>query len=203
MRGPVLFSRRAFVVGGMAGLATFLLPKPGLAITSGEARALVDRAVGEINDVINSGKGEAAILRDFERIFQRYADVDTIARSVLGPPARSASSSEMAAFTDAFIGYVARKYGRRFREFAGSRIEVTGARPVKSYHEVQATAKLRGQSPFAVSFFVSDRSGRDLFFDLRVEGISLLKAERAEVGAIFDREGRSISRLTGALKGIG
>jgi len=139
----------------------------------------------------------------FEKIFNKYADVSTIARSALGPPARSASSAQMRAFTQTFSGYMARKYGKRFREFIGGQIEVTGARAVKSFQEVTAVAKLKGQSPFAVSFMVSDRSGSDKFFDLLIEGISLLKSERAEIGALLDRRRGDIDALINDLKSAG
>jgi phospholipid transport system substrate-binding protein len=110
----------------------------------------------------------------FRAALQRYADVPTIARSALGPEARSASPQQLAAFSDAFAGYMARKYGARFREFIGGEIVVRGVAPVQSFVEVQATAELRGHAPFAVTFLVSDRSGQPKFFDLLIEGISLL-----------------------------
>lgn len=196
---------RRTVLAGMAAvtLAAILPFRPALALTADQARALIDRAVNEINSIINSGASQSRMFSQFEQIFRRYADTSTIARSVLGPPARSLSGSEMSRFTDAFTGYVARKYGKRFREFIGGEIRVTGARPVKSFHEVKAVATLRGQPPFDVSFMVSDRSGKDLFFDLLIEGISLLKAERAEIAALLDRQRGDVAALTKQLQTLG
>lgn len=195
-------SRRHVILSGTAGLAGLAMA-PAFALSEGEARALIDRAVGDINTAINSGKTGAALYRDFERIFLRYADVPTISRTVLGPPARSASKSQMNGFTSAFTSYLARKYGKRFRDFKGSQIEVTSARKVKSFQEVRAVAKLRGQSPFEVAFMVSDRSGKDKFFDLLIEGISLLKAERSEVGAVLDKVGGDVDKLIAQLNQMG
>ena len=194
---------RRFVLFGIAATAASLPLTRAHALTEGEARNLINQAVADINRVINSGQSRSAMYRSFEGIFSKYADVPTIARSALGPPARSASSSQMRAFTDAFTGYMARKYGKRFGEFQGGTVEVTGARAVKSFQEVRAVAKLPGQSPFAVSFMVSDRSGRDKFFDLLIEGISLLKSERAEIGAMLDKRGGNIDALIGDLKKAG
>ena len=64
-----------------------------LALTTGSAKKLVDKVVGEINGIINSGKSENAMLKDFEGVFEDYADVDIIARYTLGVDARSMSSS--------------------------------------------------------------------------------------------------------------
>lgn len=186
---------RRQVLAGLAASAALLAASPVFALSDGEARKLIDGAVADINRVINSGKSEKSMYGDFEKIFLKYADVPTIARSVLGPPARTASAAQMKAFTDAFTGYLARKYGKRFRDFIGSQIEVTGARAVKSFFEVSAVAKLQGQSPFAISFMVSDRSGKDLFFDLLIEGISLLKSEKAEIGAMLDKQRGNIDAM--------
>ena len=189
--------------GLLAAGAALALARPALALTANEASALIQQATAEINAVINSGKSEAAMYRDFERIFARYADVPTIARSALGPPARQASRAQLQAFTQAFQGYMARKYGRRFREFIGGQVVVQGARPVKSFFEVSAVADLRGQAPFSVTFLVSDRSGQDKFFDLLIEGISLLRTERTEIGAMLDRRGGDVDALIADLQRAG
>lgn len=199
---PIDPTRRQ-VVAGLLATAVFLAAPAAFALSETEARRLIDSAVGDINAIINSGKSERAMYGDFERVFRRYADVPTIARSALGPPARSASAAQMRAFTDAFAGYLSRKYGKRFRDFIGGRIEVTGARTVKNFQEVQAVAKLQGQAPFAISFMVSDRSGKDLFFDLLIEGISLLKSERAEIGAMLDKRRGDIDAMIGDLQRAG
>ena len=189
---------RRTVLAGMS--AATLLASPAFALTTNDARGLIDDVVSQINSVINSGKSETAMYRDFEAIFKKYADVPTISRSALGPPARSASNKQMSDFADAFTTYLARKYGGQFRDFIGGEITVESARPVKSFQQVDAVAKLRGRSPFSVTFMVSDRSGRNLFFDLLIEGISLLKSERAEIGAMLDKRGGNIDRLINDLK---
>jgi phospholipid transport system substrate-binding protein len=195
-------SRRG-ALGVLAAGAAFVAAGPAQALNTAQARSLIDSAVAEITAIINSGKSEAAMYRDFERVFARYADVPTIARFVLGPPARSASPAELQAFAQAFQGYMARKYGKRFREFIGGAVEVVDARQVNNFFEVRTVTKLRGEPSFLVSFMVSDRSGSDRFFDLVIEGISLVKTEQTEIGAMLDRRGGSIARLTADLQSIG
>ena len=194
--------RRALLAGGAVYAGLLLTGAPVMAFTVDQARGLIDRAVGEVNATINSGKSEAAMLKDFEGIFTRYADVPTIARSALGPAARSTSPAQLSAFTEAFRGYIARKYGRRFREFIGGQIEVTGAQPLKSYYEVVSVAKLRGQSPFDLRWHVSDRSGKQLFFNIIIEGVNMLAAERTEIGSMLDKRRGDIGALVNDLKAI-
>ena len=198
------FSRRHLIAAAGAAAATLsATPTLSFALTDSSARTLVDRIVNEINRVISSGKAVSSMIRDFERIFARYADVNIIARSTLGADSRRASAAQMRAFTDAFRGYIARKYGKRFNEFVGGKIEVKGVRRVKSWHEVRSTVYLRGESPFEVLFLVSDRSGKDLFFDMVIEGVSLRLTERTEIGAMLDRRQGNIDALIQDLRKAG
>lgn len=193
-------SRRAILAGLTGGLAILALPRSALAMTAEDAKALVDKTVGAINDIINSGKSEKAMYGDFEKLFARYADVPTIARSVLGPAAKKASKGQMSSYTKAFQGYISRKYGRRFREFIGGRIEVAEAKAVKSFFEVISTAYLQGEAPFEVRWHVSDKSGKGLFFNIIIEGVNMLASERTEMGALLDQRGGDLDVLIGDLK---
>lgn len=190
---PIL-SRRTFVGAGLAAAAAFGA-LPAAALTVEQARSLIDNVVADINAVISSGKSEAQMMPAFERLFARYADVPAIARSALGVAARSASKAQMAAFTKAFQHYISHKYGRRFREFIGGRIEVTDAHPLKSYYEVISTAHLQGEAPFEVRWHVGDKSGRNLFFNIIIEGVNMLASERTEIGAMLDKRKGDIDAL--------
>ncbi|WP_135447529.1 MlaC/ttg2D family ABC transporter substrate-binding protein [Tabrizicola caldifontis] len=195
MPNDLLLNRRTLTLGLASGLALAALPRQASALTVEQARSLVDKTVADINAIINSGKSESAMLREFEKLFARYADVPAIARSALGPAARQASQVQIAAFTKAFQGYISRKYGRRFREFIGGRIEVTGAKAVKSFYEVISTAYLKGEAPFEVRWHVSDRSGKSLFFNIIIEGVNMLASERTEIGAMLDQRRGDLDRL--------
>ena len=198
MPSDILLTRRSFGLALGAGLVASALP--ALALNVDQARALIDKAVGDINKVINSGKSEGAMLPEFEKIFVRYADVPTIARSALGVAARSASDAQMRAFTKAFQFYISRKYGRRFREFIGGRIEVTDAHPLKSYFEVISTAHLKGEAPFEVRWHVSDKAGKSLFFNIIIEGVNMLASERTEIGAMLDKRKGNLDALIADLQ---
>ena len=192
-------SRRHFLGTGLAAAAA-LGAMPAFALSDAEAKALIDKAVGDINAIINSGRSEAQMYPQFEKLFVNYADVPQIARSALGPAAKSASAAQMKVFTQAFQGYISRKYGRRFREFIGGRIEVAEAKAVKSYYEVISTAYLQGESPFEVRWHVSDKSGKSLFFNIIIEGVNMLASERTEIGAMLDKRKGNLDALIEDLK---
>ena len=196
-------SRRAFVATGSAAAFFGLTSTPALALTEAKATALVDKVVAEINRVIASGRPLGTMIRDFEGIFRKYADVPIIAQSTLGQDWKRATSGQRSAYISAFRGYVARKYGKRFKEFQGGNVTVKGVRKVRSGYEVNSTVKLAGQRPFQVSFLVSDRSGHDLFFDMIIEGISLRLTERTEIGSMLDRRKGNIDALIQDLQRAG
>ena len=191
-----LYTRRTIT----ATLASLPIAGTALAISQSGAESLISNLTNDIFLVINSGKPEKVMLRDFERIFVKYADVAVIARSSLGFARRSASKSQINSYTKAFQGYVTRKYGKRFREFIGAEIKVTKSQNTKRGYLVDSSVTFNGKRPFLVQWQVSDASGRKLMFDLIIEGISLLRLEREEIGTMLDRRGGDINKLIAHLK---
>ncbi len=196
MSNPPL-SRRGFVVG-LAATALVAGLRPAFAFSAADAKALIEKVIADIQTIIDSGKSEKAMLKDFEAIFSDYGDVPVIGQLVLGADGRSASPAQKAAFAEAFKIYISHKYGRRFREFIGGRIEIGGSRKVKRFYEVTTTTYLQGQAPFEVVCVVSEKSRR--FIDMKIEGISLIKSERAEIGAMLDKRRGNLDKLIADLR---
>ena len=171
------------------------VPTFGWAANAKDAEVLVAKLVADINAVISSGNSEPVMVKQFEKIFKSYADVPTIARYALGNDARALSKSQMERFTKVYSVYVSHKYGRRFREFIGGKIVVQKSRPIKSFFEVETLAHLKGWEPFTVSFLVSNRSGKLLFFNMFIEGINMLLSERTEIGAMLDKRRGNIDKV--------
>ncbi len=197
------FSRRTFIGFSMLALVSAAVPRGAAALSDTSARALIDQVVSKINSVIGSGKSESAMIADFKGIFDRYGDNSYIAAYAMGIDARRATRAQKAAFSDAFGDYISRKYGKRFREFIGGQIDVQGVRRVKDWYEVDSTVKLRGKAPFLVTFQVWDRTGKDQFRNIFIEGVNLLLSEREEIGAMLDRRRGDIDAMTEDLKRAG
>ena len=188
----VINSRRFFI---MASICSVFKPRLVLASQQNAATEIVDQAVSDINQIINSGDTQAQMLRSFEKVFNAYADVPTIAKYALGRDARTASEVQLKAYIKAFSGYFANKYGKRFREFIGGKIEIKSVVKVKNYYSVNTIAHMPAYEPFEVNFLVSDRSGQPLVFNLIIEGVNMLLAERQEIRALLDRNLGDIDAL--------
>lgn len=199
---PSRFSRRAVLVGFVA--ATALGAVPAAAASIAQAEGLITAVVADVQAVINSGKAESAMLKDFEQIFASYADVPIIARSALGTPWKSASADQQKRFVAAFRTYMSRKYGKQFRSFQGASIDVVRSRDAGSKGIlVESQAKLQGKAPFAVEWQVSDGSGKLKFININIEGIWLLTTEREEIGAMLDSRGGNLDQLIADLPNLG
>lgn len=201
-QASMTMTRRGLLVG-LSALPLATMAPSARALTLAEARGLIHLVVGKITTIINSGKSESAMIADFERIFAAHADVPTIARSALGPPARTASAAQIRAFTEAFRGYMARKYGKQFGKFLGGSVSVTDARRLQAFYEVDSVVKLRDSGPFEVRWHVSDRSGENRFFNMIIDGVNVLASERVEIAAMLERRGGDLDRLISDLRRAG
>ena len=197
---PTRQTRRHFLAAAIASAMAPMLARPAFALSQGDAEGLINKLTDEIFAVINSGKSENRMLRDFERIFTKYADVATIARASLGVTWRSASGSQRSAYTKAFQGYVSRKYGRQFRQFIGATVSVKKTRKTKRGFLVTTQVKFKTGSPFVVEWQVNSQRK---MFDLIIEGTSMLTLERAEIGSMLDRRGGDVNKLIAHLKTAG
>ncbi len=198
------FTLRRTLLNFLAAL--LLIPSlamPVNALSKAEAESLINSLSDDILRIINSGRKESAMFREFEKMFAKYADVPTIARSSLGVARRSATPAQMRAYQKAFAGYISRKYGKRFREFIGSTITVIKSRKTKRGYLVTSRVKFVNSEPFIVEWQVSDASGKDKMFDLIIEGISMLALERTEIGNMLDKRGGNLDKLIKALRTAG
>ena len=196
-------TRRNMLLGSGAAVMVVPFASPVLALSNGQASSHVDKVVAAINKVIASGKSESNMIKDFEKIFVKYSDVNYLASYALGVEGRRASSAQKRSFTKAFQGYIARKYGKQFRSFIGGRLVVENTKTVKNHVEVKTVAHLKGEAPFDVTFFVSDKTGKVLFYNMFIEGISLLLTERTEIGSMLDRRRGDLDALIKDLKSAG
>ncbi len=201
-----LLTRRRLLA--LAAGAAVLPALPAQAVTEGEARGLVDQVAAELTAIVNSGGSLGQMIGRFERVFDRFADMPVIARSVLGPAARQASAQQLARFTEVYRGYLARKYGRAlFGGYSGGTVTVTGVRKSGTVWSVGSTARMQrrsgGSESLDVVWQVSERSPAPRFFNMIIDGVSLFAVEREEVPALLEARRGNLDRLIADLPGLG
>jgi phospholipid transport system substrate-binding protein len=199
---PARTTRRAFLAGVAALAALALLPPAAArADAASSAQAFVGDLSAELIGLLKSGRSEARLYADFERLLSRYGDMPVVAASVLGPPWRQASANQKQAFVAAFQTYLARKYGRQFRDYVNATIAVGRARDGgRAGVLVETTVKRPGAEDVRVEWQVSDRSGAPKVVNLLIEGVSMLTTERAEVGAMLEAKGGNLDALIAQMR---
>lgn len=198
---PQPLSRRALIAGVLAWPAIGLMPGPARAAATDRAEALVRQLSAELIAMINSGRSEAQLYREFEALLARYGDMPVVAASALGPTWRDTPQAQRQAFVAAFQTYLARKYGRQFRDYRDARIEIMRARDAgRSGVLVETTAVRPGQPGISVDWQVSERGGSPKVVNLIIEGVSMLTNERAEVGAMLEAERGDVGRLIARMR---
>lgn len=140
------------------------------------------------------------MLVDFEAFFRVYGEVSLIAKTALGAPGRKASSSQLSAYIRAFQGYISRKYGRQFRDFAGAKINVISSRDAGAKGVLVKSLVDRPSKPdYDLEWWVIEVNGRPKMFDLIIEGISMISTERTEIGALLESLGGDIDKMIAKL----
>jgi phospholipid transport system substrate-binding protein len=185
----------------LAAGAILLLPRVAMAAAADRAATLVASISADLTALVNSGRSEAQMYGEFERLLARYADLPAVAAASLGPPWRTATAAQKRAYVAAFQSYLSRKYGRQFRDYRNARIDVLSARDAGNAGVLVNTVVVRpGQSNIAVDWQISERSGAPKAVNLVIEGVSLLANERAEIGAMLEASRGSIDGLIGRMQ---
>ena len=176
------------------------LPTFAFGLTEDKAVGFINIVMVDVHAIINSGKSEAQMLVDFEGFFSKYGEVPLIAKTALGAPGRAASSAQLSAYIQAFQGYISRKYGRQFRDFAGAEMAVVSSRDLGAKGVLVKSKVDRPIEPnFDLDWWVIEVNGRPKMFDLVIEGISLISTERTEIGALLESVGGDILKMTARL----
>jgi phospholipid transport system substrate-binding protein len=129
-------------------------------------------------------EGMAGLLED-------AADLELIARLVLGRHWRSASEAQRREYIAIFHDYARDSLARRFSGYTGSeRFSVVGSRKVGDGDTLVSTQiSLTNGTPISVDWRVRKVGDRLVIIDVVAEGISLLVTNRAEFDSVASRSG--------------
>ncbi len=110
---------------------------PSMAGPAEMAEEQVRKILGNVIKTAGSDRPEDQRNAELRRIIEANCDVTAMARQVLGNREwRKATSEQRAAFTDAFVGYFARRLGKSMVSLQGYRIKNLDGKLVKNHYEV-------------------------------------------------------------------
>ncbi len=187
MTKPTL-TRRAITLGALALSLPFALPGAARALGQSEAEAFVTEVIEELRSLIDAGDGGATGAGRFLDLIERRSAVDAVARFALGRAWRDMSEAQQTKYLAAFRDYVSRTYQKRFGEYSGEDIAVTGSLDAGNKGVlVKSVLKRSAGEPIAVEWLVSDRTGATLLSDIMFEGVSLAVTLRETFGAMLEK----------------
>jgi phospholipid transport system substrate-binding protein len=133
---------------------------------------------------------------EFESILNRNFDMDRIAQFSLGRYWRAASDSEKREYVLLFNQMVIDVYNRRFTDYSGQELSVTGAREA-GRGDIIVTSQIVGSGqPISVDWRL--RNGKVI--DVIVEGVSMSVTQRNDFASIIQRNGGTVQSLIDYLK---
>ena len=200
-----MMRRRTFLAAVLA--ASFFLGG-----VSGEVYG-VDPAVSRqrfIEDLIDKAFFELTVKdipRDervarFRRLFNRYFDVKTIGRWVLGRYWRSATREERQEFLRLFEGLIVETYVDRFAQYSGETLSITKTETVDGRDSIVFSRVNRpnGGPSARVGWRLRTRGGRHRIVDVMIEGVSMGQAQRSEFASVIRRTGGKVEGLLAELR---
>lgn len=202
-RAPRQLSNRSGLTGRSSltavalclGLAAGAVPLRAEETAISFIRTLGDTAIRELSaDGITVKQREAK----FRELFKRNFDVPRITRFALGRYARRVSKIELREFSVLYEDLAVLTYAGLFAAFGGRGFTVTkqlGAAGDKYVMVVSKVAEPDGALATRLDWQVLVRNSGFLVVDIRVEGVSMVIAQRDEYTAFLDKNKGDMSEL--------
>lgn len=177
---------------GLGAAPALAAPDPGAFISNMGNQALA---------MLSRPASSAQRAREFRSLFHRDFDVPQIARFVLGPYWRAATPMQQQEFMHLFENYVALAYSTRLSQYSGSRLVVTGSRPIPGGAVVDSrVARPSGGPPVAIEWRLTRYDGSYRIYDVVVDGVSMAVTQRSEFSSVIQRSGGEIEGLLAELR---
>ena len=143
---------------------------------------------------------EADRKSNFEKILDRYFDINRMARMSLGRYWRKAGKDERNEFILQFKAMVVNTYAERFKSYSGERLTVSGSAKRGRMILVNSEFKKKGEKPIRIDWRIFGIKDKYKLFDVIIEGVSLVQTNRSQFSSVVRRNDGSISALLKLLR---
>jgi phospholipid transport system substrate-binding protein len=188
-----LLNRRAFVgaiAAGATAAASWVAVPASAEDASDPAKFVSDIAQRGIVDILNANIPNAEKQQRFRTLFKQDFDIPAIGRFVLGRYSRTVSPQELQQFQASFEDVIVYTWSRRFSEYNGQTLKVTGSEPDgQDGAIVKSTVIGKGGNSFEVDWRLRKRPEGFRAVDVIVEGVSMAITYRQEYTSIIGQSG--------------
>jgi phospholipid transport system substrate-binding protein len=157
-----------------------------------DAAGFIDRLGERALAAVAGGADPAQRVGTVAELLEEAADLDLIARLVLGRHWQQASGAQRQEYLRLFRSYARDSLARRFDDYAGGgTFSVTGSRPVGPDDTAVSTrvTLAGGKPPVAIDWRVRREGDRFVVIDVVAEGVSLLVTNRAQFESVISSRG--------------
>jgi phospholipid transport system substrate-binding protein len=201
VRNINLFALSLAALAGMAAPVSAMdlrqSPQSDLVVTvagdTESAKKLVDKlAQTGIGFLGNEGMTDEQRTAEFRKLLNSNFDMATIGRFVLGRYWKTATPAQQTEYQKLFKNMVVNMYSRRFKEYNGQQLQVTGARA-------------DGDTDVIVSSSIVPSDGQKVSVDWRVRGnkvvdvivagVSMSVTQRSDFASVIQRGGGNVEVL--------
>lgn len=161
---------------------------------------LGERTIAKLTDASLSPSVREDQFRD---LLKEGFAVKTIGQFVLGKYRRSATKETVAEFISVFEEYVVSLYARQFKHYSGQKFLVENVAATSRSGDSMVMTKIfpSGNSePLRVNFQVRNFGDTFKILDVRVEGVSMVLAQRDEFTSYISTNGGQVDALIAALR---
>jgi len=176
-------------------LAAFLLPHDARAAERDVdfIRENVSKVLAILSDASLS---DVQKVTQFQKAIQKTADVNVIAKFVLGPYAKSADPEDIKNFTDTFRQYALGVYQSELGRYGSEKFEVLGAqerRPGDTIVMTRISGGAMKNKSRDIKWRVMMIKGRPQVVDIEISGVWLSQHQRAEITGIIAKNNGQIN----------
>ena len=196
-----MLARRLRPIATTTTLLALLFATPAAADSLSPAQFIQSLGEETIRAITRTDVPEDARLTEFERLFRKGFDVNTISRFVLGRYWRGASPEQREEYQTLFADFIVTTYASQFKLYSGETLDVNGERKANERDTiVSSEIVVPGSSPIRIDWRVRTRSDAHKIIDVVVEGVSMAITQRDEFASVIRRGGGNIEALISQLR---
>lgn len=199
VRHPYIIALSLAVLGATPAVAADLRIAPPMdlmvtvAADTEAAKKFVDKmAQAGIGFLGNEGMTDEQRTAEFRKLLSANFDMATIGRFTLGRYWKTATPAQQSEYQKLFKNMVVKMYSRRFKEYNGQKLEVTGAR-ADGDTDVIVTSHI--VPPDGQKVTVDWRVRGDKIVDVIVAGVSMSVTQRSDFASVIQRGGGNVDVL--------
>jgi phospholipid transport system substrate-binding protein len=185
------FISRRSALSSVAAVALIGFARAPVLAQEADATAFVNTfAQKGISEILTANIPNAEKQARFRAMFQTYFDIPAIGRFVLARFSKSASPAELEKFNTLFEDVIVYTWSRRFSEYNGQTLKVSGQQPDGNEGVlVKSTILGNASGSYGVDWRLRKRPEGFKVLDIVVEGVSMAITYRQDYSTVISQTG--------------